>query len=53
MSEANESLEASEDIKDSTYHQFQRSLKSNNGSKLDGWESSLRLLAKEDPSFLH
>ena len=48
-----EIIELSEDIKDSTYHLFQRSLKSNNGSKLDGWESSLRLLAKEDPSFLH
>ena len=49
-----EVVELSNDIKESTYALFQRSLKSNStGSKLDGWESSLRLLAKEDPSFMH
>jgi len=47
-------VELSESIKESTYQLFERSLKSNStGSKLDGWESSLRLLAKEDPSFMH
>ncbi|MCA8928036.1 MAG: class II aldolase/adducin family protein [Alphaproteobacteria bacterium] len=48
-------VELSDDIKESTYRQFQRTLKHNKqgGSKLDGWESSLRLLKKADPSFLH
>ena len=49
-----EIIELSDEIKDHTHALFQRSLQSNStGSKLDGWESSLRLLAKEDPSFLH
>ncbi len=53
-SSGGEVIELSDNIKESTYHLFERALKSNNeGSKLDGWESSLRLLAKEDPSFLH
>lgn len=48
-------IELSDDIKESTYQQFQRTLKNNprGSSKLDGWESSLRLLKKQDPSFLH
>ncbi|MGY9057174.1 MAG: class II aldolase/adducin family protein [Alphaproteobacteria bacterium] len=49
-----EIIELSDEVKDSTYAIFQRSLQSNStGSKLDGWESSLRLLVKEDPSFMH
>ncbi|HKK30926.1 MAG TPA: class II aldolase/adducin family protein [Alphaproteobacteria bacterium] len=49
-----ELIELSEDIAERTYEQFRRSLlNSTVGNKLDAWDSSLRLLARDDPSFLH
>jgi len=44
----------SEDLKESTRQIFARMLeKPDAGQRLDAWESSLRLLAREDASFLH
>jgi ribulose-5-phosphate 4-epimerase/fuculose-1-phosphate aldolase len=42
----------SEDLAESTYHQFAKMMRSK-GSPLDGWESALRLLDREDPTYKH
>lgn len=43
----------SEDLCESNARQFDGFLRSGKPNGLDAWESSLRLLAKEDPSFMH
>ena len=42
----------SSDLSESTYHQFARMMKATK-SPLDGWDSALRLLDREDPSYKH
>lgn len=49
-----ELITPSEDLCETTRGMFQRMLaKPKSGEKLDAWESSLRVLAREDSSFLH